>query len=120
MVFDQLADPPHPLVDPFELVPWRSVPYHAGMFKVEPKAEAKPATPKRTLAAKPAKVQRTWTGESLVEALAVKHGVDKENQDSMNILGNDIYFPVCDKLFGAGNMPETPEQLEQAAVELGL
>lgn len=88
--------------------------------KVEPKAEAKPATPKRTLAAKPAKVQRTWTGESLVEALAVKHGVDKENQDAMNILGNDIYFPVCDKLFGAGNMPETPEQLEQAAVELGL
>ena len=89
--------------------------------KAEPKAEMKPATPKRTLAAKtPEKPKHTWTGESLVEALAVKHGVDKENQDAMNTLGNDIYFPVCDKLFGAGNMPETPEQLEQAAVELGL
>jgi hypothetical protein len=79
-----------------------------------------PVKPKRTLATKPAKVQRTWTGVSLVEALAVKHGVDKEEQGAMDTLGNDVYFPVCDKLFGNGNMPETPEQLEQAAVELGL
>ena len=89
--------------------------------KVETKPAAKPTekvAPKREL--KSAKPARVLTAESLLTLIAQKHGVDENDQDAMNTFGNDIYFPATDKLFGNGNMPETPEQLEQVAKEFGV
>ncbi len=86
-----------------------------------PHNSTKPAekvAPKRTLAAKAP--TRVLTAESLLTLIAQKKGIDENDQEAMNTFGNDVYFPLTDKLFGAGNMPETPEQFEQVAKEFGV
>lgn len=79
-----------------------------------------PATPKRTLAKAETKPARVLTAETLLSLIAKKQGVDENDQDAMNTFGNDVYFPLTDKLFGNGVMPETPEQFEQVAKEFGV
>ncbi len=79
-----------------------------------------PATPKRTLAKAETKPARVLTAETLLSLIAKKQGVDENDQDAMNPFGNDVYFPLTDKLFGNGVMPETPEQFEQVAKEFGV
>jgi hypothetical protein len=88
-------------------------------------AENKPAEkslPKRALptkSAKPAEARKE-TMESVLTLLANKHGANEDDADAMQKLGNDLFFPAQDKLFGANVSAETPEQWGRVADSLGL
>ena len=108
--------------------PAPSTPKSAAKPTAKPAAEkpvekpAEKALPKRALptkSAKPAEARKE-TMESVLTALAKKNGVNEDDADAMQKLGNDYFFPAQDKLFGKDVSAETPEQWGQVAEELGL
>jgi hypothetical protein len=82
----------------------------------EKPAEVKSA-PKR--AAKAAKVEPTKpqydTSEAIFAALLKKHS-DKNDEE----VANHVWYPACDELFGANNMPANADDLAKLAEKLGL
>lgn len=75
------------------------------------------STPKR--AAKAKEVQATKpqydTSEAIFAALLKKHN-DKNDEE----VANHIWYPACDELFGANNLPSTTDDLAKLAEKLGL
>ena len=83
----------------------------------EPVQESAPkAKPERKKAEKVVAAKVVYeTAEQLYDALIKLH----PNMDA-DSLANNIYYPACDELFGANNMPANADDLAKLAEKLGL